>query len=576
MSDRAASHGPTAPTSPGPAVAPDETAVAARVSAPVSSPPTGRNSPRTRRLQVALAVRLGVGIVLLGGTILVQGGAPSLAEPFFRLVLALFTTSLAFAMWLGFRPGHFEPVALALTATDFILTSVLVYLTGGAVSGFTSLYGVIVLAASVVVSPRLTLVAAGLAPILYVSVALGIASGSLSVPSASLVAPPPPSDTEFSLALLRNIVGLLLVGGLAATLSERMQRTTGALVRATENAAATARLTEDIVRSLDAGLLTTDLEGAIRTLNAAGARMLGATPDELVGRALARFFPEADVGAGARREGLARRLDESTFPVGYTQTPLVGHDGVVRGSLVLFQDLTELTTLRDKAERAERLAVLGQLAAGLAHEIRNPLGAISGSVELVREADTLSAEDRRLLGTVIGEVDRVNELVTTMLELGRPTRPERQHVDLAELANDVALLARRHPSAANVRLTVHSVPVEASVDPRQIRQVLWNLVKNAVQFSPKGGEVEVRVASDGAHARIEVLDHGPGIATTDRARVFEPFFTKRKHGVGLGLAIAKQIAEAHQGTLTLESEPGQTRFVLTLRIEGDGERRTPA
>jgi signal transduction histidine kinase len=248
--------------------------------------------------------------------------------------------------------------------------------------------------------------------------------------------------------------------------------------------------------------------------------------------------------------------------VGYSRTQLVSNAGEVRGWLVLYQDLTELATLREKAERAERLAVLGQLAAGLAHEIRNPLGAISGSVELVRDADVLGAEDKRLLGTVLGEVDRVNELVSTMLELGRPTTPERRVVDVADIAHAVVELARRQ--ASTVTLLLESSPAMASVDPGQMRQVLWNLVKNAIQFSPKYGEVLVRARSEEGRMRLEVEDHGRGIDAADVGRVFDPFFTKRAHGVGLGLAIAKQIVDAHGGTLTVESAPGRTCFVVSI------------
>ena len=532
----------------------------ARVSAPV--PSARREIPARSRLSVGLAMRLGVGLVLLGATIVALGGDPEINGGFFRLALVVFASSLGFAVWLALRPADVERIALTWIALDLVLVSALVYMTDGALSGFAFLYGVVVLGGSVVVGPRPTLVIAGLAPVLYVSVALGLASGALPGPAHSVLTAPPPSEADFDLALLRNIVGLLLVGGLAALLSDRLYQTRGALVRATASAATNARLTEDIVRSLGSGLVTTNLDDIVQTINDAGAHMLGASSDRIVGQPLGRFFFDVTPMAEARSERVARRADDTTFPVGYSRTQLVSNAGEVRGWLVLYQDLTELATLREKAERAERLAVLGQLAAGLAHEIRNPLGAISGSVELVRDADILGAEDKRLLGTVLGEVDRVNELVSTMLELGRPTTPERRIVDVADIARTVVELARRQ--ASTVSLVLESSPAMASVDPGQMRQVLWNLVKNAIQFSPKDGEVHVRARAEDGRVKLEVEDRGHGIDAADVARVFDPFFTKRAHGVGLGLAIAKQIVDAHGGTLTVESAPGRTCFVVSI------------
>lgn len=532
------------------------------------APPLAAHTTARTRLQAALAVRLGVGLVLLGGTIAFESGAPSTGSALLQLVVAVFGTSLAFALWLAARPGDVDALAYTLNGVDLLLTSLLVYLTGGALSGFSFLYGVVVLGASVVTGPRPTLVIAGLAPILYVCVALGLASGLVPSSNMAIVLVPPSSDADFSLALLRNIVGLLLVGGLAAVLSERLHQTAGALVRATESAARNARLTEDIVRSLGSGVVTTDLDDVVRTINESGARMLAREQDGVVGQPLDALFRGITRTPETRSEGFARGNDGSEFPIGYSRTPLVSHTGEVHGSLVLFQDLTELATLRDKAERAERLAVLGQLAAGLAHEIRNPLGAISGSVELVRDAEALGAEDKRLLGTVLGEVDRVNELVSTMLELGRPTAPERRRTDLADIARDVVELAKRQPSASGLTLTLEAASAVAVVDPAQLRQVLWNLVKNAIQFSPKSGAVGIAVRHDGDEVFLEVTDHGRGIAPADVARVFDPFFTKRKHGVGLGLAIAKQIVDAHGGTIMVTSEAGTTRFVVTLAAAG--------
>ena len=258
----------------------------------------------------------------------------------------------------------------------------------------------------------------------------------------------------------------------------------------------------------------------------------------------------------------------------------------VRGTLVVFQDLTEIVGLRDQAQRAERLAALGRLAAGLAHEIRNPLGSISGSVELVRDSNVLEEEDRHLLNTVLREVARLDELVTTMLDVGRPRPPERTRVDLRHLAAEIVEAAERGPSregGIRVRL-VDGAPDEAAspdspllvdADPGQLRQLLWNLVKNAIQFSPRDGLVEVFVGIEGSHVCLRVTDEGPGVAEEDRAQLFDMFFTKRRHGVGLGLALVKQIVDAHDALIHVDEGPaGGASFVILLPAAGE-ERISP-
>jgi signal transduction histidine kinase len=304
-------------------------------------------------------------------------------------------------------------------------------------------------------------------------------------------------------------------------------------------------------------------------VNPAGARILGASPEELVGTIASDVLPIGTFEERRERsEGVALRRDGTKVPVGWTQTPLLGVDGTVRGMLIVFQDLTEITELRNKAERAERLAALGRLAAGLAHEIRNPLGSISGAVELLREAEALSDEDRHLISVVLKEVDRLNDLVTTMLDVGRPKPPERIDVDVRSIVTEVVDIAGRGDLAeAGVRLSVETEGEPRSyADPGQLRQVLWNLIKNAVQFSPRGAEVLLRVRS-GEHDApiIEVIDHGPGIAPEDLEHVFDVFFTRRRHGVGLGLALVKQIVDAHGGRVEVETQVGAgTTFRVML------------
>ncbi len=535
------------------------------------------------RLQLFMGTRLGVATLLLGGTLLIaledQRGFDSFTPQFLVILIAtIYGGSLVSSVWL-LGSAHRDRVALAQVATDLLVTTGLVYVTGGPGSGFTFLYGVAVLMAAMVVGPISARFTGAAAIALYSSVSISLAAGWL----------PPPVDqsseayllplAELAYAGLLNLLGLLLVTLLAGNLSARLLTAGGALRLAEASAATLARLNDDIVRSLSSGLLSTDLEGRIRTINPTGLEMLGVTADRLIGHVVSQWLDidmkllvgshnEDSVGV-ARAEGFARRSDGTRAPIGYSISRLTNIDGTAIGALVLFQDLSEIARLRDVAARQERLAVLGRLSAGLAHEIRNPLGSISGSVQLVRESPDLDDEERKLLGIILDEVERLDDLVSTMLQVGRPREPQRSDEDLRLTVDTVVEMARRGPAAAKgvtIDRSVPPEPVPAWVDRDQVRQVLWNLVKNALQASPPGTVVRVKtVRNPDASAVLEVSDEGQGIDPGQRDKVYNMFYSERTHGAGIGLALVRQIVDAHGGTIEIQSEQHQgATFIVTF------------
>ena len=209
---------------------------------------------------------------------------------------------------------------------------------------------------------------------------------------------------------------------LAANLASRLSRQGTELRRVERNVASLERLNDNIIRSIRGGLLTLNLEGQVHTVNPAGAQIFGAEPESIIGAAIDDFIPMPDLNEESgdsdvprRYAGEGARADGSRFPIGFTIAPLIGPDEEIWGTLVSFQDLTEIQELRGAAERAEKLAAIGKLAASLAHEIRNPLSSISGSVELVRNAEDLSEDDRSLLGIVLTEVERLEDLAVEIV-----------------------------------------------------------------------------------------------------------------------------------------------------------------
>lgn len=535
--------------------------------------PATERDELTRRLQYLMVGRLVVATVLLGGTMLLaldqELGAAAFTPRFLlALIIATYSASLGFAVWLP-RARRLDRFSAVQIGWDLGLSTGLIYVAGGASSGFTFLYGVAVLMAALVVGPRAAHVATIAALLLYTLMSLALADGWLPPPPDQPVDRYELSQTDATFTIVVNICGLLLVAFLAGNLAGRLRATGGQLREAAAQAAVYARLNEDIIRSLTSGLITTDPELRVRTVNPTGQEIFGTRATTMVGRPLSELFlDEEALAPGTRRmEGSARRADGTRFPVGFTKTPLLDQDSVATGELFVFQDLSEITALREAAERAERLAALGRLSAGLAHEIRNPLGSISGSVQLVHESPALDEEERRLMGIVLKEVDRLDDLVTTMLHVGRPRPPNFAPTDLGALASDVVEVARRDLAHHEAEVVCEAQPgTMAWVDSDQIRQVIWNLLKNAVQHSPSEGVVRLKVyETDSRDAAIEVSDQGRGVPAEARDHLFDMFYSRRATGVGLGLALVDQIARAHKGSVQLVSPVGEGAcFRVTL------------
>ena len=402
------------------------------------------------------------------------------------------------------------------------------------------------------------------------------------------VLPPPPDQLETAMAIstaelatftLSNVVGIGAVAALATNLALRVQTAGGQLAHAERAVAELTRRNVDIVRSLSSGLVTTNPTGLIESMNPAAVAMFQTDEHALLGQPIERFLPQA-TPARHRTEGVAHRPDGSTFPVGFREAPLMDATGNVTGAVITFQDLTEVNRLRNQAAESQRLAELGKLAAGLAHEIRNPLTSISGSVELIRESAALHEDDQRLLGIVLRETERLNALVATMLRVARPSRPTPAQVDLGALCTEIVAMARVEAEelGVGIDLTVNdgdgdvATSVVLLADDNQLRQVLWNLLRNALQASVAGQRVSVRAVDEGTRARLEVRDHGAGLSTDAQAHVFEMFYSGRSHGIGLGLTLVQQIVKDHGGTISAGNAEDGSGAVFRVLLP---KRRSP-
>jgi two-component system sensor histidine kinase PilS (NtrC family) len=267
-----------------------------------------------------------------------------------------------------------------------------------------------------------------------------------------------------------------------------------------------------------------------------------------------------------RAEITALRDDGAVRSLGISAAPLADYTGSVIGRVIHFQDLTELRRMQLEVERAERLASIGRLAAGIAHEIRNPLASISGSIEMLKTTPGADADSRQLMDIAVREVDRLNRLITDLLDYARPHKEERRRLDLGEHAGEIVRAfeqERREKITVAVDLPA-GVVVEAA--PGQLRQVLWNLIRNAADaMSTSGGEIALRLGTDGARATLAIRDQGPGIPPDRLDRLFEPFYSTKAGGTGLGLATVARIIADHGGTVDVSSEPAQGA-TFTVRL----------
>jgi two-component system sensor histidine kinase PilS (NtrC family) len=375
-----------------------------------------------------------------------------------------------------------------------------------------------------------------------------------------------------------HAVAFVLTAALAAYLAEQLRSAGERLAAREVDLAAMKVLHESIVQSLSSGLVTLDREGRITFLNRAAEQLTGLSLEAIRGDPVERRFGMFR-DPTPRGEVDLQNVRGERLRIGYTTFPLRSPEGAVIGGAVIFQDLTALRAMEEVVRRSERLADLGAMAAGLAHEVRNPLAAITGSVELLKASERLSAEDRRLMEIVLREGARLEDLVGRFLQFTRPGPPKHASVDLSAVAAETLDVFANDPLGRGVDVERALEPVVVPCDGDQVRQVLWNLLSNAAQAvggdagggRPEGRRGVVRVScgrDTGGGARLAVADDGPGIPAADLRRIFTPFYTTKRDGTGLGLATVHRIVEAHGGTLAVDSREGEGA-TFVVRLPGD-------
>ena len=493
--------------------------------------------------------------------------APLPMRLFISTILLWYSLSLFYVLLLSFWQEHRLQASLQVL-TDLVMVSLVVHETGGWDSSLNFLYPLVIIVASVLLPRAWAQLVAALAFILYGTV--------LELNYFGVV--PSYCNTHPGLKALQaiifvNLFAFLTVAYLAGLLTAKL-RQVGVQLKDTSGALENLQaLHENIIHSISSGLITTGLDGRITLANAAAQRLLERSAADLLGAPVHQLFLDPLPNVESQQPHAEVRFDaptkfRKTFRV--RVAALTVPDRAELGFVYALDDLTDIRRLEREVRMQDRLAAVGRLAAAIAHEIRNPLTSIAGSVSMLSGVPEMNEEHRRLLDIVTRESQRLNSIITDFLAYSRTKQYRFDRADLIHLVEDTLTLMDHRMAAEKTGISIErrfTVPqAYAIADGDKIKQVFWNLCENAVRAMKSGGKLTVAVESLGDDWQVAFTDTGTGMTPQQIEKIFEPFQSNFEGGTGLGLALVYQIVQAHEGKVWARSKPGQgTTFVLRLR-----------
>jgi two-component system, NtrC family, sensor histidine kinase PilS len=449
--------------------------------------------------------------------------------------------------------------------TDLCLASTVVYLTGGIDSSFNFLYPLIIIVASILLTRAWAYMTAALAfiiggAVLELSYFDVIRSYSTSRPDLR----------SLQASILINLFAYAAIAYLATYLSTKLRQADVRLQEQSGELENLQALHENIVNSISGGLITTSMDGHVRLINAAGQRLLEVREFEVIGKAVERLFLDRlpQPGLTAVRcevRSVTPAGEKKTF--GMSRSVLAVPERGAVGYIYTFDDLTEIRRLEREVRLQDRMAAVGRMAAAIAHEIRNPLASIAGSVKVLSAVSVLNQEQHTLVDIVTRESERLNGIVSDFLTYSREKQYQFAILDLIPLLGDTLTLLQNRTTEAPVEIVrrFEVTRADALVDGDRIKQVFWNICENAVRAMPQGGRLTVSLCEEDEDWVVSFADTGCGLRG-ELDKIFEPYQSDFSGGTGLGLAIVYQIVQAHEGKISVHSAPGQgSEFRLQVR-----------
>jgi two-component system, NtrC family, sensor histidine kinase PilS len=534
--------------------------------APAGEP--GEDGIRGRNL---FLVRTGITFALLASAVFVHLREPELLLTdgfqflYVAVVLSFGWLLLRYALW-GTREPNLA-MSVVQAATDAAFISIIVFATGLFESVFVFMYVIVIMLGSIEFFMMGALLWAGLASLSYTAMLYLQMTGVLVPPGGEGMVV---GVMPFLRASLTNSAGFVMTGILAGILGEEYRKTRQRVQDREVDLQKLTTFHKDVVENIPSGIITADTLGRVNLMNGTACGILGVRREDVTGRlledVLAGLEPESSPRSDPRSlrpEITFRRADGSEIHLGFSASPLRDADGNVIGRVVIFQDLTPVKQMEERVRISDKLAMVGELAAGLAHEIRNPLASIAGSSQMLRESFDIPEESRPLLEIIERESTRLNGLISDFLAFSGPSLRNARPVNMADMVREIAEAVRLGEGREKgIEVETASLrDVSVTGDAEQLRQVVWNLVRNAVQATPPGGCVRLDLFSQIRHgeryAITTVSDTGKGIDPAVIGKIFNPFFTTKEGGTGLGLAISQRIIHFHRGVIEVRSHPGK-------------------
>jgi two-component system, NtrC family, sensor histidine kinase PilS len=547
------------------------------------------------RLSTLIAARVVLVTLLMGSAILIQISRPGAfpVDPFFALIGLTYALSVFYLATVKYAEHHPWLVDLQFGA-DALLVSAFIHVTGGITSNFSSLYLLPIIAASMIRYRRVAIQLAALSAVMYLAL-VAVQYIDLDLPLARRFSPvvdlPTVRVAQYTVAI--NLGGFIAVALLAGSLADSLRSAGARLEDASDRIRDLRAFNEYVINSLLSGLITTDHDGGILTFNRSASTIIGVPASQVIGRDVVDVMQMPAV-VRTRLEGLTlgrslkidcqhRTADGRMIDIGLTASTLALPEGK-SGYVWSFQDVTDVRRLERDARLRQRLAAVGEMAAGIAHEIRNPLASMSGSIQVLRQELPLSEDQAQLMDIVLRESERLNETIRSFLAYARPQRAAMARLDMRGVLQDTALLLRNSAEVKPhhiIDVDVPAEPVWCEADENQIRQIVWNLATNGVRAMGNGGHLRLAVTPEREPAGHEwvvlaVQDEGCGIAPEDVDEIFQPFRSSFERGTGLGLATVHRVVTDYNGTINVASQVG-VGTIMSVRLPVHaGISETPA
>ncbi len=527
-----------------------------------------------------------------------------LTNEFYYFISFFYGVTIFYALFLK-KVSDLRQYAFVQIVIDHFFIVGLVYFTGGKESSFPIAYIFCIIGSSIFFYQRGAFFSASLASFLYGFLLL-LQFHRWINPLGQLAQAYEASQIFYTLILY--MATFYIVAFLSGLIAEELKKKKKELIQKQDDYNQLETFNRNIIQSLDSGLLTIDLHGKINFLNRTAEKILNVNGDRLKHVSVYDLFPRINgVIDEVKKKGPEAPPDYQRYEtlfvnqgsrkiyLGFSISPLTAPDRSLMGYTLIFQDITRFKEMEEQMKRVDKMAAIGQLAAGLAHEIRNPLTSLSGSIQVLKSELILDHPGQRLMDIILRESERLNALIRDFLLFAQPPRTNKSIWKIGTILEETLdLFIHSHEYHEGIRIIRPQAHdgIQAMIDPDQMKQVFWNLLINAAQSMSQGGDLRLQLKKgDGGllstnfpwpgprrvreWVRISIADSGCGIVELEKEKIFEPFYTTKDGGTGLGLSIVHKIIESHDGVIKVESEVGKgSTFTIFLPVTIEEERKT--